>query len=66
VLWPGHSTRVRIAVDPRLLAVWDTRTPGWSTAPGAYTLAVGDSARDLGPSARVILPRRHLPPQWKP
>jgi len=66
MLWPGHSTRVSVAVDPRLLAVWDTRTPGWQRAAGAYTVTVGHSSRDLGQSARVALPASHLSPQWKP
>jgi beta-glucosidase len=65
-LWPGHSTRVSIPVDPRLLAVWDTTTPGWSRAPGEYIFRAGHSSRDLGPGAKMNLTASHLPPRWKP
>jgi beta-glucosidase len=65
-LWPGHSTRESLPVDPRLLAVWDTTKPGWSRAAGTYTLTVGHSSRELGESAKVELPASHLSPQWKP
>ena len=65
-LWPGHSTRVSIPVDPRLLAVWDTTTPGWSRAPGEYIFRAGHSSRDLGPGVKMNLTASHLPPRWKP
>jgi beta-glucosidase len=65
-LWPGHSTRISMTVDPRLLAVWDTATPGWSRAKGDYTFRVAHSSRDLGESVRVALPAGHLSPQWRP
>jgi beta-glucosidase len=66
MLWPGHSTTVRIPIDPRLLAVWDTKVPGWQRAAGTYTVTVGHSSRDLGESVKVALPASHLSPQWKP
>ncbi len=65
-LKPGESKIVGIAVDPRLLAVWDQRNPGWSRDAGTYTVTVGQSSRDLGESVAVMLPASHLPPQWKP
>jgi hypothetical protein len=55
-----------MTVDPRLLAVWDTATPGWSRAKGDYTFRVAHSSRDLGESVRVALPAGHLSPQWRP
>jgi beta-glucosidase len=65
-LWPGHATRVSIAVDPRLLSFWDPTIPGWSRIPGAYTFRAGHSSRDLGQSVRIDLPARKLSPQWRP
>jgi beta-glucosidase len=65
-LWPGHSTRVSMTVDPRLLAVWDKAKPGWSRMKGDYTFTVAHSSRDLGPGVKVNLAASHLSPQWKP
>jgi beta-glucosidase len=66
VLWPGHSTRVSMAVDPRLLSIWDSQTPGWSRAPGTYTFAAAHSSRELGKGAGIELPAARLSPQWRP
>jgi beta-glucosidase len=65
-LWPGHSTRVSMSVDPRLLAVWDTRAPGWSRAAGRYAFSAAHSSRELGPAVAIDLPAEHLSPQWRP
>jgi beta-glucosidase len=65
-LWPGHSTRVGMTVDPRLLAIWDSRTPGWSRAAGAYTFSAGHSSRELGKGVDIDLPAERLSPQWRP
>jgi beta-glucosidase len=65
-LWPGHSTRVGMTVDPRLLAIWDSRTPGWSRAAGAYTFSAGHSSRELGKGVDIELPAERLSPQWRP
>jgi beta-glucosidase len=66
MLWPGHSTRVTIAIDPRLLSFWDPTMPGWSRIPGAYTFRAGHSSRDLGEGVKVTLAASRLPPQWHP
>jgi len=65
-LAPGESKRIGIAVDPRLLSIWDTASPGWSRVPGAYTFTAAQSSRDLGPSVKIDLPAAKLPPQWRP
>ncbi|MGA2025030.1 MAG: glycoside hydrolase family 3 C-terminal domain-containing protein [Steroidobacteraceae bacterium] len=44
MLAPGASTHVRLTVDPRLLASWDTER-GWVIAPGRYTLLLAESSR---------------------
>jgi beta-glucosidase len=66
VLWPGHSTRVSMSVDPRLLAVWDAKAQGWSRAPGSYTFSAAHSSRDLGQGITIELPAEKLSPQWRP
>jgi beta-glucosidase len=65
-LEPGESKVVAMAIDPRLLAVWDTANPGWTRMAGDYTVSAGHSSRELGESVTVELPASHLPPQWKP
>jgi beta-glucosidase len=66
VLWPGHSTRVSMSVDPRLLAVWDGKAPGWSRIAGGYTFSAAHSSRDLGKGITIQLPAEMLSPQWRP
>ena len=65
-LWPGHSTRVSMAVDPRLLSVWDAKAPGWSRLSGSYTFSAAHSSRDLGKGVTIELPAARLSPQWRP
>ncbi len=65
-LAPGETKRVEIPIDPRLLATWNTASPGWTRAAGSYTVTVGHSSRDLGESVAIELPAGHLPPGWKP
>ena len=65
-LEPGETTRVGIAVDPRLLAVWDTDKPGWSRAAGTYTVTAAHSSREPAGAAQSQLPANHLPPEWQP
>ncbi len=62
----GESRLVSVAVDPRLLAMWDTDNPGWNRAAGSYTVSVAESSRDIAESAQITLPARHLPPEWRP
>jgi beta-glucosidase len=59
-LAPGASSPVTVTIDPRLLADW--RSGGWEIAAGAYDFALGTSATDLGPTARVTLKARRLAP----
>jgi beta-glucosidase len=66
MLWPGHSTRVSMSVDPRLLAVWNAKAPGWSRGAGSYTFSAAHSSRDLGKGVAVQLPAEKLSPQWRP
>lgn len=65
-LQPGETRAVEVAVDPRLLAVWDAANPGWHRAAGTYTVSVGENARAMADSVEITLPASHLPPTWKP
>ena len=61
-LEPGASHTATVHVDPRLLATYDTKRPGFHVAAGVYRVSLKSSARDPGPSVNVTLPERWLPP----
>jgi beta-glucosidase len=44
---PGESREIELRVRREDLAYWDIRTNGWVVEPGAYTVEVGASSRDL-------------------
>jgi beta-glucosidase len=46
-LKPGESREVSVAVDPRVLSIFDEETNGWKRLPGGYTFMVGGSSKDL-------------------
>ncbi len=60
-LAPGATTRVVLAVDPRLLATWNDKAHGWSVAAGDYTVTLGASSRDSAAKAQVALPAQSIP-----
>lgn len=66
MLQPGETRLLSIAVDPRLLAVWDMANPGWSRAAGTYVVSVGEDARTMVASEEIALPASHLSPHWRP
>lgn len=66
LLQPSESRRLSVAVDPRLLAVWDTGNPGWSRAAGTYRVSVSHDSRNHAQSVTIDLPGSHLSPQWRP
>jgi len=43
----GESRRVSVAIDPRLLADWDSAARGWRVDAGLYGIALGASGGDL-------------------
>ncbi len=43
-LAPGESKTVTIALDPRVMSVFDEQKNGWSLLPGAYKILVGPSS----------------------
>ena len=44
---PGQSKRIRMRLDPRSMAYWDTAAHTWKIAPGVYQIRVGSSSRDI-------------------
>ena len=65
-LAPGASTRVTLAIDPRLLSMFDTGANAWKRAGGTYKVMLGTSARDLVQTVSVRLPARRLGVGWRP
>jgi beta-glucosidase len=58
---PGGEQAIRVHVDPRLLATWDTAQHGFRIAAGEYRVTLAKSARAEGPSVTVALPGATLP-----
>jgi len=62
----GAEQAVSVDIDPRLLATFDEAGHVWHIAPGAYTLMLGASSRDLRTNTTVTLPSLTLPSSWRP
>ncbi len=45
-LKPGESRRVTLTAEPRILADYDTRLPGWRIRGGSYRVAIAKDATD--------------------
>ncbi len=45
-LRPGETRRITLTAEPRIVADYDTRLPGWRIAHGTYRIAVAHDARD--------------------
>jgi beta-glucosidase len=45
-LKPGEVRRITLTAEPRILADYDTRLPGWRIAGGQYQVALARDARD--------------------
>jgi beta-glucosidase len=61
-LKPGETRHVAIAVDPRLLARFDSEGQSWLIEAGAYTLSAGASASDASATIAVTLTERRIKP----
>ncbi len=60
MLKPGESRTLTLTVDPRLLADWVDG--GWTIKGGSYAFALGTSAVNLGPEAKVTVTGRRMKP----
>jgi len=56
-LSPGQAQRVRMHILPERLRYWSNADSHWHPAPGARTVYVGASSRDLRLSRRISGPR---------
>ena len=45
-LEPGGSRRVTLTAEPRIVADYDTKLPGWRIAGGRYRVALAHDAAD--------------------
>jgi beta-glucosidase len=59
MLEPGESKVVTMVIDPESashpLATWNVATQQWITAPGQYTLLVGNSSANLNLNSRITV-----------
>ncbi len=61
-LQPGETRRVSITAEPRILAEYDTATPGWRIAAGTYRVRVGRDALDDDLGGEATLSPQTLQP----
>ena len=54
-LAPGETRRVTLTAEPRIVADYDVKQPGWRIAGGRYRVAVGRDATDRGHVATATL-----------
>jgi beta-glucosidase len=54
-LRPGQTKHVTLTLDQRAFSIWDTAAQRWTTVSGTYTVAAGDSSRNLPLSAPVTV-----------
>jgi beta-glucosidase len=59
---PGESRTIKVTLDSRLLAHWDSNQHRWSIAGGRYTFALGTSANELGDPVTIQIPPSTLKP----
>jgi beta-glucosidase len=55
LLSPGESKEVTLAIDPRLLAKFDSKTKSWKVAEGDYEVRLGSSSRKIAQRSQVRL-----------
>ncbi len=52
-LRPGEAKRIKVALDPHALQLWNSATEAWEMPSGSYQVALGASARDQRLAARI-------------
>jgi beta-glucosidase len=55
-LAPGESKTVTVAVDPRVISIFDERKNAWSLLPGVYGIFAGPSSGDTPLKATLQVP----------
>ncbi len=59
-LKPGETTNVTVSVDPRLLAMYQSKDKTWKIAKGEYEVILAKSTAEPQSSVKVKLPARTL------
>lgn len=59
-LKPGESTNVTVSVDPRLLAMYQSKDKTWKIAKGEYEVILATSTAEPQSKVKVKLPARSL------
>jgi len=62
----GQSKRVTLAMDPRLLAMFDATTNSWRIRAGTYRVMLATSSRETLQTVPVTLPAQALKVGWRP
>ena len=62
VLKPGETKRVTLVAEPRILADYDTRQPGWHIRAGTYRVAIARDATDRSMMLTTRLGERRMKP----
>lgn len=61
-LLPGESRKVTITAEPRILADFDTKLPGWRITAGSYTVALARNAEDRSQLFKVKIDAATMKP----
>ncbi|MFL9839497.1 beta-glucosidase [Sphingomonas sp. ST-64] len=61
-LKPGESRRVTLTAEPRILADYDTKLPGWRIAGGTYRIAIAKDATDRSMTLTTTLDAATMKP----
>ncbi len=61
-LKPGETRRVTLVAEPRVMADYDTRLPGWRIAAGTYRVAIARDATDRSLTLTTKLTARTMKP----
>ena len=61
-LKPGETRRVTLVAEPRVVADYDTRLPGWRIAAGTYRVAIARDATDRSLTLTTKLTARTMKP----
>lgn len=61
-LRPGETRRVTLTAEPRIVADYDTRLPGWRIAGGRYRVALAKNAGDRSMVSTVTLDAATMKP----
>jgi beta-glucosidase len=56
LLNPGESKEVSLSINPRELSIYDEKADRWKQLPGAYTIMVGGSSKNLSLHQEITLP----------